>query len=95
MRAANEFIRGLVHRMSDIDRLTITLYGSLAFTGKRHGTDKAAVIGLIGKALKRLIQTPLRIGSGTSRQKVKWLFKSISLNFSLADDIIFNYPGSF
>ena len=30
-------------------RLTVTLHGSLAFTGKGHGTDRAIVLGLAGE----------------------------------------------
>ena len=30
-------------------RLTVTLHGSLAFTGKGHGTDRALVLGLAGE----------------------------------------------
>ena len=30
-------------------RLTVTLHGSLAFTGKGHGTDRAVVLGLAGE----------------------------------------------
>ena len=30
-------------------RLTVTLHGSLAFTGKGHGTDRAVILGLAGE----------------------------------------------
>ncbi|HUR43212.1 MAG TPA: serine dehydratase beta chain, partial [Aestuariivirga sp.] len=30
-------------------RLTVTLHGSLAFTGKGHGTDRAIILGLAGE----------------------------------------------
>ncbi len=31
-----------------VARITVTLYGSLAFTGKGHATDRAVILGLIG-----------------------------------------------
>lgn len=51
MIAANEFVTLLKSRsfFSKTDRLIIELYGSLALTGKGHGTDKAILNGLEGK----------------------------------------------
>ncbi|MBB5374300.1 L-serine ammonia-lyase [Acidocella aromatica] len=48
MRAANAFLRALAGREGEIARLTATAYGSLAWTGKGHATDKAMVLGLAG-----------------------------------------------
>ena len=36
--------------VSAATRLTATLHGSLAFTGKGHGTDRAIVLGLAGES---------------------------------------------
>jgi len=33
---------------AEIDRLKVSLHGSLAFTGKGHGSDKAIILGLMG-----------------------------------------------
>ena len=33
----------------DVARVVVTLYGSLAYTGKGHGTDRATVLGLLGE----------------------------------------------
>lgn len=33
----------------DAARVVVTLYGSLAYTGKGHGTDRACVLGLLGE----------------------------------------------
>lgn len=35
--------------IEDVAQLTCTLYGSLAFTGKGHGTDVAVILGLLGE----------------------------------------------
>jgi L-serine dehydratase len=50
MRAARQFVerlrsQGLLDRCAEVE---IRLYGSLALTGKGHGTDKAIVLGLEG-----------------------------------------------
>ena len=50
MRAAGRFVAALVksNREAAIARLTCTTYGSLAATGRGHGTDRALVLGLLG-----------------------------------------------
>lgn len=50
MRAANRFIQQLIQdkKLQNSCRIQIELYGSLALTGKGHGTDKAILIGLEG-----------------------------------------------
>lgn len=51
MLSANAFLQLLEknHLMDKIQRVKIELYGSLALTGKGHGTDKAIVNGLENK----------------------------------------------
>jgi L-serine dehydratase len=51
MRAAHTFIQrlqaaGLLH---ETVRIKASLFGSLAFTGRGHGTDKAVILGLAGE----------------------------------------------
>ncbi len=50
MRAASLFAEALVSQqlLAKIERVEIKLYGSLSATGVGHGTDKAAVMGLMG-----------------------------------------------
>lgn len=51
MNAAAEFVRGLKrNRAPAFTRIETRLFGSLAWTGKGHATDKAIVLGLGGKA---------------------------------------------
>src|SRR5690242_11307980 len=45
MKAAASFVAGLVEPPA---RIQVVLYGSLAWTGKGHGTDRAVVLGLAG-----------------------------------------------
>jgi L-serine dehydratase len=48
MKAAAAFIEGLLERLDNVDRVKATVFGSLAWTGKGHSTDKAIVLGLSG-----------------------------------------------
>ncbi len=51
MAAMNSFVDILKadNKLDDVARVTVTLYGSLAYTGKGHGTDRALVLGLLGE----------------------------------------------
>lgn len=50
-RAAQRFVQTLIDRnlLSDVRELKVLLYGSLAKTGKGHGTDVAVQLGLSGE----------------------------------------------
>ncbi|CAN5824950.1 L-serine ammonia-lyase [soil metagenome] len=50
MRAAHKFVDALIASGQDhqIVHLTCCTYGSLAATGKGHGTDRAIILGLLG-----------------------------------------------
>src|SRR5258707_10261898 len=51
MRAARRFAQRLEREalLSQLARLRIELFGSLAMTGKGHGTDRAVLLGLEGE----------------------------------------------
>ena len=49
MRAAGLFLQHLEPHRPHVHRLLVTLYGSLAWTGKGHATDKALMLGLVGE----------------------------------------------
>jgi L-serine dehydratase len=50
MVAARRFLElAKSHDISKATRLTATLHGSLAFTGKGHGSDRAVMLGLAGE----------------------------------------------
>jgi L-serine dehydratase len=51
MKAAVEFLQRVktAGLLSQITHLAVDLYGSLALTGKGHGTDKAIIMGLLGE----------------------------------------------
>jgi L-serine dehydratase len=51
MAAARRFLAEDLAPLGDrARRLTVSLHGSLAFTGKGHGTDRAVALGLTGQA---------------------------------------------
>lgn len=52
MRAARTFVQRLADddRLAATARIEVTLYGSLAHTGRGHGTDKAIILGFLGEA---------------------------------------------
>jgi L-serine dehydratase len=48
MRAAALFMEGLSGLLDRVEQLSATAYGSLAWTGRGHATDKAMILGLAG-----------------------------------------------
>ncbi len=51
MRAARRFVQSLTNAglINRVTRMTCETYGSLAATGKGHGTDKAIILGWLGQ----------------------------------------------
>jgi len=55
MKAAATFVRGLREGGEEnVARIEATVFGSLAWTGRGHATDKAIVLGLSGKTPDRI-----------------------------------------
>ena len=55
MRAAGDFVSLLGSRsISCVHRVQVDLFGSLALTGRGHGTDRAILLGLCGEAPERI-----------------------------------------
>lgn len=48
MTAAHAFAHAIAPMADKVKHVQVTLFGSLAFTGKGHGTDTAIVLGLMG-----------------------------------------------
>jgi len=77
---------------SNVARITVTLHGSLAFTGKGHGTDRAIVIGL-------LEETPETVDPDAVESRIAALEQAKTLTptdlpeiaFDPSSDIIFDY----
>lgn len=94
MKAANAYIIRLHHenKLSRTNRIQIELFGSLAYTGKGHGTDNAILLGLEG-------QMPETIDPDSIKPRAKEIIeqRSILLNnlqatpFHFQNDFIFNF----
>jgi len=48
MKSARAFTVQLAESGAAVDKIQVTLHGSLAYTGKGHGTDSAIILGLMG-----------------------------------------------
>ena len=76
-------------------RITVTLHGSLAFTGKGHATDKAVCLGLLGATPDTLdpdqVEPMLEKLSADQRLRIEGLF---DLPFNPEKDVIFDYGPS-
>ncbi len=89
MRAAHLFGERLLD--CEIARIKIDLYGSLALTGKGHGTDKAILLGLFGEMPE--IVDPDKVDDYLSEIRSSGsilLMKKNKLPFDEKQDLIFN-----
>ena len=92
MRAAHLFMGGLKEtgQLACVTRLRVTLFGSLAWTGKGHATDKAVTLGLAG-------ELPETVDPGNADALVAKIAECGELklgdrkiSFSSAQDIVFD-----
>lgn len=94
MTAAGRFLQ-LLRESSEIrapTSLRVTLYGSLAFTGKGHATDRAVALGLLG-------YTPADLDPDEAERRLVELSETKTLNpvdlpllaFDPGKDIVFDY----
>src|SRR5882762_8323853 len=96
-RAAQQFVQSLEQKeaLHLVEQVKILLYGSLAKTGKGHGTDIAILLGLsgddpvtfdvnaIGEKIKS-IQTTKQLQLGAKHE----------VSFSVVDDLLFLFHES-
>ncbi|MEP3428902.1 MAG: L-serine ammonia-lyase [Roseibium sp.] len=75
-----------------VSRITVTLHGSLAFTGKGHATDNAVCLGLLGERPDTLdpdsVEPMLEALQAEQKLKVDGLPE---LRFNPEQDVIFDY----
>jgi L-serine dehydratase len=93
MKAANAFVRGLgPGAVGKVERLLVTVHGSLAWTGKGHCTDKALVLGLAGHdpATIEPEQADAQFAAIRSRGQIR-IPTGRTLPFQAEHDIVFNY----
>lgn len=88
MVAAHRFLQ-LTPPFLNAARLTATLHGSLAFTGKGHGSDRAVVLGLAGENPQDI--DPDKVESILATMKQITLPFGNTIAFDAARDVIFDY----
>jgi len=91
MRAARRFVSELGDLLAQTTRLEAHLYGSLALTGKGHGTDKAILLGLEGATPEDvpIDEIPARL-ERIRRERTINLGGGHSIAFDEASDLIFH-----
>src|SRR3569623_1820907 len=86
-RAAQQFVQGLAQQevLPIVTGIKILLYGSLAKTGKGHGTDIAILLGLSG-------DDPVTFDVGATDAKIKDIVTSSRLSLGGTHAIDFSVP---
>ncbi|HEU5281854.1 MAG TPA: L-serine ammonia-lyase [Gammaproteobacteria bacterium] len=94
MKAARAFVASLAEngQLQQTARLTTELFGSLAFTGKGHGTDHAILLGLEGNAPDTVNPDNInpRANAIIETQRIN-LNNTHDIPFHFVNDFIFNY----
>ena len=93
MIACNKIINRIVkHQLSDkVKFINIELFGSLAYTGKAHGTDKALISGLCGLLPESIMPENMKkLYDEVSKKKEILILNSIAIPFDLETNIIYN-----
>lgn len=92
MKASREFLSGLANLRGPVAKIKATLYGSLAYTGKGHGTDSAIILGLMGCQPESLdpddVEGMLRAVHEHAHIDVPGIGE---IEFSPHDDLVFEY----
>lgn len=92
MRAAQNFAEKIIQlKPPPSYAIRIELYGSLALTGKAHGSEKALLLGLEGERPEHVDITsiPFRVEQIKMRKQIS-LNNSLSLIFDPESDVIYN-----
>ena len=89
MRAAKRYVNNLVKngKLNEVERIEVTLYGSLALTGVGHGTLNAIVYGLLGLEAQAIDLSRDYIGEVKNSKKLQ-LGGIKDINFDFDHDIV-------
>lgn len=96
-RAAERFLRKLdaAGHLQSVTSITVDLYGSLAKTGKGHGTGMAIMMGLMGEDPITCDTSQITRRTADIRRDKKLLFNgNRMIDFDPAQHIIFHYDRS-
>ncbi len=96
MRSSYAFIQSIKNRLTDINRIQVSLHGSLAYTGKGHASDNALMMGLNGEQPETIDpdQIANRVSVIQETHQLN-LLQTHTINFNPLCDIIFDYKESF
>lgn len=83
MKAALAFARSIAELADKVNGVQVTLHGSLAWTGKGHGTDSAIVLGLCG-------HSPVSIDPDTVDDLLRGVHSSCRLQIAGVGEIAFD-----
>ena len=93
MVAARKFLAMVqAQEIASAARLRVSLYGSLAFTGKGHGTDRAIILGLAGETPQDI--NPDEVDAVLARmaeRRCVEIANARTIAFNPAEDVIFDY----
>src|SRR6185295_3397526 len=92
-KAASLFIKTLESEYADqeITSVKVILFGSLAKTGKGHGTDIAAMLGLNGEDYRTIDTKKVNSIVAELKQRKTIFIRKKEVKFDPVQDIIFDY----
>ena len=92
MRAGATFMRRLEPHFGAVARIVATLHGSLAWTGRGHGTDRATLLGLAGEWPDTIDPDQVEtLRAGIAHRKLLRLSDERSIAFDPEIDIVFDF----
>lgn len=93
-RASLKFIKGIQEKakLEDVISVTVLLYGSLAKTGKGHGTDIAVILGLCGEDPVTIDVNTITSKINTIKTNQKLLLNNkVMIDFIVSEQVQFLY----
>jgi len=96
-RAAQQFTASLAHNniLNEVEQVKILLYGSLAKTGKGHGTDVAILLGLTGADPVTFdVDAVTPTFESIQNDKKLNLADQLVINFDYSEDLLFLFAES-
>jgi L-serine dehydratase len=92
-KAASLFIKTLEndYPQQEISAVKVILFGSLAKTGKGHGTDIATILGLNGEDYKTIDTKKVTSIAAEIKQRKTIFIHKKEVTFNPSEDIIFDY----
>ena len=96
MRAARQFMLALQDsgNLERVTRVRIHLYGSLAATGRGHGSHRALMLGLEGETAEKtdIDRLPARVAAITESRRLN-LLGGHAIRFDPGEDLVFERRG--